>query len=67
MWLKERMQSLELYLKAIVMDEDAGWRESEAFKMFIEWPMSIRMVTATPSSNATCLSSSSKSNSSITD
>lgn len=53
MWLKERMQSLELYLKAIVMDEDAGWRESEAFKMFIEWPMSIRMVTATPSSNAT--------------
>ncbi|EST07219.1 Phox homologous domain protein [Kalmanozyma brasiliensis GHG001] len=50
-WLKERMQSLETYLKAIVMDEDAGWRESEAFKMFIEWPMSIRMVTATASSS----------------
>ncbi|SNX83133.1 probable endosomal t-SNARE [Melanopsichium pennsylvanicum] len=48
--LKERMQSLEMYLKAIVMDEDAGWRESEAFKMFIEWPMSIRMVTATAAS-----------------
>ncbi|CDS82004.1 endosomal t-SNARE [Sporisorium scitamineum] len=49
MWLKERMQSLELYLKAIVMDEDAGWRESEAFKTFIEWPMSIKMVTASAS------------------
>ncbi|SPO29141.1 probable endosomal t-SNARE [Ustilago trichophora] len=46
LWLKERMQALEMYLKAIVMDEDAGWRESEAFKTFIEWPMNVRMVTA---------------------
>ncbi len=42
------MQALETYLKAIVMDEDAAWRESEAFKTFIEWPMSVKMVTATP-------------------
>ncbi|TKY88050.1 hypothetical protein EX895_003146 [Sporisorium graminicola] len=48
-WLKERMQALEMYLKAIVMDQDAGWRESEAFKSFIEWPMSIKMVTAVTS------------------
>ena len=48
MWLKERMSALEAYLKAIVMHEDGAWRESEAFKTFIEWPMSIKMVTATP-------------------
>lgn len=46
MWLKERMSALETYLKAIVMHQDASWRESEAFKAFIEWPMSIKMVTA---------------------
>lgn len=58
-WLKERMQALELYLKAIVMDEDAGWRESEAFKSFIEWPMSIKMETATPASSSSAVAASS--------
>ncbi|GAC93633.1 hypothetical protein PHSY_001198 [Pseudozyma hubeiensis SY62] len=53
MWLKERMSALEMYLKAIVMDEDGGWRESEAFKMFIEWPMNVKMVTATAGSSST--------------
>ncbi|KAJ1027656.1 hypothetical protein NDA16_001995 [Ustilago loliicola] len=52
MWLKERMSALETYLKAIVMHEDASWRESEAFKTFIEWPMSIKMVTAPSSSSS---------------
>lgn len=56
LWLKERMQALEMYLKAIVMDPDAGWRESEAFKTFIEWPMSVKMVTAYPASAASASS-----------
>ncbi|SPO29819.1 probable endosomal t-SNARE [Ustilago trichophora] len=55
LWLKERMQALEMYLKAIVMDEDAGWRESEAFKTFIEWPMNVRMVTSNSSSSTTTI------------
>ncbi|CBQ70185.1 endosomal t-SNARE [Sporisorium reilianum SRZ2] len=58
MWLKERMQALEMYLKAIVMDQDAGWRESEAFKTFIEWPMSIKMVTASASSSGSAAAAS---------
>ncbi|PWZ03566.1 endosomal t-SNARE [Testicularia cyperi] len=45
-WLRERKDALEQYLKAIVMDEEPAWRESEAFKAFIEWPMSVKMVTA---------------------
>ncbi|CCF49878.1 hypothetical protein NDA11_001024 [Ustilago hordei] len=51
MWLKHRMAALETYLKAIVMHQDPSWRESEAFKTFIEWPMSIKMVT-TPSASS---------------
>ncbi|GAC75318.1 hypothetical protein PANT_15c00017 [Moesziomyces antarcticus T-34] len=49
MWLKQRMHDLELYLKSIVMDADASWRESDAFKSFIEWPMNVKMVTSSPS------------------
>lgn len=52
MWLKERMSALEAYLKAIVMHEDGAWRESEAFKQFIEWPTSVKMVTANPVSRS---------------
>ncbi|SAM85660.1 probable endosomal t-SNARE [Ustilago bromivora] len=58
MWLKHRMAALETYLKAIVMHQDPSWRESEAFKTFIEWPMSIKMVTA-PSTSSSSSSSSS--------
>lgn len=49
MWLKQRMHDLELYLKDIVMDADASWRESDAFKSFIEWPVNVKMVTSSTS------------------
>lgn len=53
LWLRERKEALEGYLKAIVMDEDAAWRESEAFKSFIEWPMSVPMATVASASSST--------------
>lgn len=52
LFLKERRQGLEDFLKAIVMDESNEWRETDMFKSFIEWPQSLRMTTSVqPPSN----------------
>lgn len=47
-FLRDRQAELERYLKAILMHPDPVWRESEAFKTFIEWPLSVKMTTVPP-------------------
>ncbi|KAG9044131.1 hypothetical protein FS837_008745 [Tulasnella sp. UAMH 9824] len=52
--IKEREEGLETYLRAILSNKDARWRECVAFKAFLTIPTTSSMGTATsdPSSSA---------------
>lgn len=54
--LEERRLSLEAYLKAILINEDSRWRESQEWMHFLQYPLTRELSFASPSEKYTMAS-----------